>query len=1063
MALFITGDDPALGNWAILEENCLGDLNRSADGSGRSGSVHHRFAANGQIQYKYVLRARFPVPTRKGTTGDDETSAEVEERFICESFEGNRVLTVPLHDCIVFDSWGLNVSPHLMYAFAPGSPLGAASRPLPQSPLRRAVSLFGTSPESKTKRNHRYSIVSSRRLTPQDDRTTDSSSRKSQCSEPTSEFVNHFILLGVPDEPEVGHEETSQQAGVSDLPPRVPKFAPVTSPAVAHPLLEVVVEQEDEERDEGDDEIFLEVDDTMLSPQSDVIVANPVDAVRKGSVLLQDVTYTPGAAPAQSSTLLLPISSIRSRRAGYEDGEHVSQPSGHSGRRRSSRLSIVRKASGADQHEPAEAPRPALALPLLLIGRSSHLDESGMPNKDPALSLGLPARASDAAYGEMGGRSPYATLVDLHSSDEEEQHDVHFARKRVRESLFFDHQTCIPSKHVGLADYEMGAKPIGEGAFGKVWPVRHLLSDQVYACKVIRKSLLAESMAALRLEVMVMKRLDHPNIIKLVETTEDEFNLYMIMEICSGGELFDRIAITEHFNEETVALYFRQILSAVRYSHGRGVIHRDIKPENFLFDVEGPKGRIKMIDFGLAKTYLAPDDFDVWSIEGTPDYMAPETITGQPLNKACDLWAVGVVLYTSLCGYTPFGRQTAQATIRQITDGDLVFHEHDWKHRSPEVIDLIKGLLDRNPETRLTALQAYSHPWFRLFAATCDSPANSLSRVRALTGLTQEAIQRCASFRKQKKFRRMILTALARRVKAADIEGLRFVFEQLDTEGTGTISLSQVTEVLTERDFPDDMIKLAETVDSDNEGKISYTHFLACCLDRKVYLNRDTCREVFDSFDLNRDGKISEENLLVALERGMKRRSFRVTGKLQDREERRQKVREIIQQADSKGQGFIDFEDFMALLEEDDSTDVTPHRPLLDLNEASRRHASLLYSGTPSFRGLATPRYDDTSSAEMSPEISPQAHLSPVSPAQTIRTRGLDEQRLSASFTLLGAALDSIVSSPSGSFLVPVGSPKGQPEGTKVDRSSDDSRRQSQLSTNASEGHSPGVLHMHGV
>ena len=205
----------------------------------------------------------------------------------------------------------------------------------------------------------------------------------------------------------------------------------------------------------------------------------------------------------------------------------------------------------------------------------------------------------------------------------------------------------------------------------------------------------------LKYEIDILKNLTHPNIVRLYEVYENKSSIYLVTELCDGCELFDEISKREHFNGNEAAHVTKQILQAIAYCHSQNIAHRDLKPENVLIDVKN-RGAIKVIDFGTShhfdsKTHTMTQMF------GTPYYIAPEVLNGK-YNEKCDLWSVGVMLYIMLCGRPPFNGATEDAIINKVKKAVWEFRGEMWDNISPEAKDLIKRLMERNVDTRLTAV-----------------------------------------------------------------------------------------------------------------------------------------------------------------------------------------------------------------------------------------------------------------------------------------------------------------------------------------------------------------------
>lgn len=203
-------------------------------------------------------------------------------------------------------------------------------------------------------------------------------------------------------------------------------------------------------------------------------------------------------------------------------------------------------------------------------------------------------------------------------------------------------------------------------------------------------------------------QLDHPNIIKLHETWETDRICFLVTELCEGGELFFYITKRKHLTESQAASVMRQAFYALCYLHNNKICHRDIKPENFLLFKEDDDSYIKLIDFGLAKRVSKNEVMN--SPNGTPYYIAPEVLKGSYTTQ-CDNWSMGVVMYIMLSGKPPFGGRSNKEIIDNVLKGSYSFNSSVWTGISKLAKDLISKLLDRQADMRLTAEEAYNHPW----------------------------------------------------------------------------------------------------------------------------------------------------------------------------------------------------------------------------------------------------------------------------------------------------------------------------------------------------------------
>lgn len=241
-------------------------------------------------------------------------------------------------------------------------------------------------------------------------------------------------------------------------------------------------------------------------------------------------------------------------------------------------------------------------------------------------------------------------------------------------------------------EYEIGDK-LGSGSYGIVKSCLHKTTGQERAVKIIEKKKI-KNMAQFRTEVKILQTLDHPNIIKMFEFFEDEINIYLVLEKCEGGELFDRVIEKEFFSEKEAAVVMKQILQAINYCHNNGVCHRDLKPENFIFATKSDDADIKIIDFGLSKIFdPTTQGYSLMKTGcGTPYYISPEVLTHN-YNHMCDMWSAGCILYVLLCGYPPFFGDDDREIIEAVRVGEFDYDGEEWEDVSLEAKDLISRLI----------------------------------------------------------------------------------------------------------------------------------------------------------------------------------------------------------------------------------------------------------------------------------------------------------------------------------------------------------------------------------
>ncbi|KEH41584.1 calmodulin-domain kinase CDPK protein [Medicago truncatula] len=330
-----------------------------------------------------------------------------------------------------------------------------------------------------------------------------------------------------------------------------------------------------------------------------------------------------------------------------------------------------------------------------------------------------------------------------------------------------------------LQQYELG-RELGRGEFGITYLCKDRETGEELACKSISKDKLrtAIDIEDVRREVEIMRHLPkHPNIVTLKDTYEDDDNVHLVMELCEGGELFDRIVAKGHYTERAAATVVKTIVQVVQMCHEHGVMHRDLKPENFLFANKKETSPLKAIDFGLSITFKPGDKFN--EIVGSPYYMAPEVLK-RNYGPEIDIWSAGVILYILLCGIPPFWAETEQGIAQAIIRSVIDFKKEPWPKVSDNAKDLIKKMLDPDPKRRLTAQEVLDHPWLQ----------NAKTAPNVSLGETVRA--RLMQFSVMNKLKKTALRIIADHLSVEEVAGIKEGFQVMDTENKGKINLDEL-------------------------------------------------------------------------------------------------------------------------------------------------------------------------------------------------------------------------------------------------------------------------------
>ncbi|XP_034719271.1 calcium/calmodulin-dependent protein kinase type 1D isoform X2 [Etheostoma cragini] len=248
----------------------------------------------------------------------------------------------------------------------------------------------------------------------------------------------------------------------------------------------------------------------------------------------------------------------------------------------------------------------------------------------------------------------------------------------------------------------------------------------MFAVKCIPKKALKGKESSIENEIAVLRKIKHENIVALEDIHESPDHLYLIMQLVSGGELFDRIVEKGFYTEKDASTLIRQVLDAVNYLHKMGIVHRDLKPENLLYFNPQDESKIMISDFGLSKMEGSGDVMSTAC--GTPGYVAPEVLAQKPYSKAVDCWSIGVIAYILLCGYPPFYDENDSKLFEQILKADYEFDAPYWDDISDSAKDFIGSLMEKDPAKRFTCDQALRHPWIAGDTALCKNIHESVSR-----------------------------------------------------------------------------------------------------------------------------------------------------------------------------------------------------------------------------------------------------------------------------------------------------------------------------------------------
>ena len=433
-------------------------------------------------------------------------------------------------------------------------------------------------------------------------------------------------------------------------------------------------------------------------------------------------------------------------------------------------------------------------------------------------------------------------------------------------------------------------KELGRGSFGHVYRCQKISTGGVYACKKFDKKLI-KNKKRLKTEINLLRATDHPNIIKLYETFEDKKHLYLIMEECNGGELFQRLAMNAKKNklytEKDAAKLMKQILEAVNYLHYHGVCHRDLKPENILLSSIDEFSQIKLIDFGLSKVLKTMDDIMNGEV-GTLYYMAPEVIVGD-YNEKCDVWSCGVMLYIMLSGNPPFFSKNEKDLKEKICKMEYNFDFPAFSKVSEDGINLIKKIFvdkDRRP----TISDILNSNWVKENAPNASSESLNIDWSRIMKYSKLNLVQKS------------VINFRAFHMSTNEAQEFINIFKLIDENSDGVLTLDEIQKGIKHCKFSfkineDSIIKLFNDMDIDKNGLVNYTEFVSALIDYEKSVKLEHLIACFQNYDEDNSGKISFLEFCRILR--------------PQNEEEKKELKILYDKYDDNGDGEIDIDEFI--------------------------------------------------------------------------------------------------------------------------------------------------------
>lgn len=478
-----------------------------------------------------------------------------------------------------------------------------------------------------------------------------------------------------------------------------------------------------------------------------------------------------------------------------------------------------------------------------------------------------------------------------------------------RQKLIIENENDIKVDNEIIVNQVQGApsenytikKKLGEGSYGQVWSVEHKQTGLPRAMKRIVKNPKSKKDCEKEIlnEIDILKKMDHPNIVKIFEFYNTNEGYYLITEYCSGGELFQEIVDNAPFSETIAANIMYQIFSAVNYCHNMNIIHRDLKPENILIEKkEGKRYNIKIIDFGTAKIY--EKNKSETKVIGSSYYIAPEVLT-ENYNQMCDLWSCGVILFILLSGKPPFSGKNDSIILEKIKIGKYNMQIKQFENISNEAKDLITNLLQKNPSKRFTASKALDHAWFKKLEIRKEIVESNVDRIK-------ESLNNIKRYNPSLKLQQVVIAYLVHNIpQLSSIRDAYKIFLTYDENMDGKITKKEMVKVFKNtlqitNKAEEEVEEIFKKLDNDNNGYIEYEEFVRASINKDIFVREEILQFAFKFFDKDNSGQITIDELKAVFCMG------------RDREISEKVLINILEKIDTDGNKEISYDEFKAMM-----------------------------------------------------------------------------------------------------------------------------------------------------
>ena len=475
-----------------------------------------------------------------------------------------------------------------------------------------------------------------------------------------------------------------------------------------------------------------------------------------------------------------------------------------------------------------------------------------------------------------------------------------------KQIVALNNDVIVSGNEINPEKIYLKTKLLGSGAFGEVWLVHHKDLDRDFAMKTIkkRKNKSSDEKEILN-EIAILKKLDHPKILKVIDFFSTPKKYYIITEYCPEGELFNEIIKVGKFDEGQAAFIINQILKAISYCHKMNIIHRDIKPENIMITNREKNGclQVKLIDLGTAKIFEKGQQENKYV--GSSYYMAPEIIK-RKYDEKCDLWSIGVILYILLTGRPPFDGNDDEEILENVKKGVYDKWSYPFPILSAQSKDLIFKLLQYDPKKRLNAEEALDHPWFKTAEFKKKDKVNSIE-----PELAQELIENMTKYRSDNMLKCAVIAYLIHHITNTEecFEASK-LFNKIDLNSDGKIEKHELIQGfekywgISKEEAKEKVDLIFANIDTDFNGFIEYEEFVRAAVNSSIFMSQNYLKFAFNYFDRDSSGDITFEEIKKRFLQNSKNTNSKVD----------QELKQIFDSIDINRDGSISFSEFCKMM-----------------------------------------------------------------------------------------------------------------------------------------------------